>query len=256
MHEASQHQENMYGTLTYDPKFLPKDGSLVLRHVQLFWKRLRLELQPLNVKYFLAGEYGERNDRPHYHFLLFGWQPWDLVPMESQPFPLYDSKFVRELWGMGNVRIGDVTMASAQYVAGYVMKKVDQVGRRKVKRFCDPETGEYREVKAEFSTQSRGARKGARGLGFSWFDQYGEEVERLGSVRMDYTDLPPPRYYDELLRQRDEAVWQLYKLRRQRKHRSKDPDARPAEVRDEEKREAMAREVIAKKRLEMLERRL
>ncbi len=41
VHEAQLHSENCFITLTYAPEFLPKDGSLQVRHFQLFMKRLR-----------------------------------------------------------------------------------------------------------------------------------------------------------------------------------------------------------------------
>lgn len=248
----------MYGTLTYDDAHLPAHGTLVKRHHQLFLKKLRQRIE-VKVKYYLAGEYGEENHRPHYHFLLFGFKPRDLREVASAgPFPLYESRMITELWGMGEYcRVGDVSFQSANYVAGYVMKKVDQVSRAK-KWSCDPDTGELHEIQAEYSAMSRGGReRGSRGVGYGWFDRYGEEIERLGSVRVDGKEIMPPRYYDELLRERDEAAYEVTKLRRIRKNRLKwGPDDRPAEVVAEEKRDAMAREVIARNRLQAISRRL
>lgn len=250
----------MYGTLTYDERHVPKDGSLSKRDHQLFLKKLRQRLLPVRVRYYLAGEYGEENGRPHYHFLLFGFRPRDLVRVVAgTPFPLFDSPMIRDIWEQGMVRVGEVTIQSAMYVAGYVMKKVDQVGRRR-KWSCDPETGEMHAIEPEYSAMSRGGRTGdgvnLRGLGHGWYEKYGAEVARLGSVVNSGVESVPPRYYDELLRERDEAAYEVMKLRRARKNRKWGPDQRPVEVMNEEKREAMAREVIARKRLDEVYRRL
>lgn len=241
----------MYGTLTYDERHVPKDGSLSKRDHQLFLKKLRQRLLPLRVRYYLAGEYGDENGRPHYHFLLFGFRPRDLVRVVAgTPFPLFDSPMIRDIWEQGMVRVGDVTIQSAMYVAGYVMKKVDQVGRRR-KWSCDPETGELHAIQPEYAAMSR-----RPGLGHGWHEKYGDEVARLGSVRVDGAEVMPPRYYDEKLRERDEAAYEVMKLRRARKNRKSGADQRPVEVMNEEKREAMAREVIARKRLDEVCRRL
>lgn len=41
VHEASQHRDNCFITLTYDAKNLPPDGSLIKSDYQKFMKRLR-----------------------------------------------------------------------------------------------------------------------------------------------------------------------------------------------------------------------
>lgn len=76
--ECQQHDRlPFFITLTYDDEHLPKDGELCYRDVQLFYKRFRQFLVRVYqftspIRYFCAGEYGLKNDRPHYHLLLFG----------------------------------------------------------------------------------------------------------------------------------------------------------------------------------------
>ena len=41
VHEASLYKDNCFLTLTYDDEHLPEDGSLNVRDVQLFLKKLR-----------------------------------------------------------------------------------------------------------------------------------------------------------------------------------------------------------------------
>lgn len=61
-------------TLTY----AITDGKLHREHVQEFIKRLRRSIEPVKIRYFGCGEYGGKNDRPHYHINIFGWSPDDL----------------------------------------------------------------------------------------------------------------------------------------------------------------------------------
>lgn len=242
VHEAQMHEESCFGTLTYSDEHLPAHGSLVPADFTKFMKRLRKSIAPRKVRYYHAGEYGEANFRPHYHFLLFGYMPGEREPIGTKSgYPLFRSVELEKLWPYGMSSVGHVSFESASYVSRYVMKKVDQVGRKK-KWSVDPETGESHEIVAEYSTMSRGGRHG-RGLGFSWYAKYGEEVERLETVVVGGVELSPPRYYDGLLRERDEAAYEVMKLVRARKS-----------CRLVTTNETMARELIARKRLEMLER--
>ncbi|UPW40852.1 replication initiator protein [Sigmofec virus UA08Rod_6488] len=70
--------ESCVVTLTYNDAHLPPNG-LKRRDVQLFSKRLRKYLGDVNVKIYGCGEYGDLNGRPHYHLIIYGWCPKDLV---------------------------------------------------------------------------------------------------------------------------------------------------------------------------------
>jgi len=114
--EARCHEFSCFPTLTYSPEHLPTDGNgvaqLVPRHASLFLKRLRRKLGPERpVRYYLVGEYGDETWRPHYHLALYG-----VATIEA---PLIES-----CWGMGMVYVGELTTESAQYIAGYVTKKM------------------------------------------------------------------------------------------------------------------------------------
>lgn len=111
MLEALDHGDNSFVTLTYSDEYLPKDGSLNPRDTQLWLKRFRKEIAPQKVRYYLVGEYGDQTWRPHYHLALFG-------------FPFQAEKIIRETWNMGHVLAGPLTTESAQYVCGYVTKKM------------------------------------------------------------------------------------------------------------------------------------
>jgi len=85
--ESYNHEDALFVTLTYSDKYLPREiyhpvtgeilcshptGCLDKRAVQLFLKRVRKQLPPRSLRYFVAGEYGEKRGRPHYHFVLWG----------------------------------------------------------------------------------------------------------------------------------------------------------------------------------------
>jgi hypothetical protein len=109
--ETMKHSDTCFLTLTYDDQHLPSGGSLVPRDIQLFIKRLRKAIHPIKLRYFFVGEYGDNSSRPHYHAALFGISP------------LF-AKIVQETWNKGHVMLGDLNLHSAQYIAGYTVKKM------------------------------------------------------------------------------------------------------------------------------------
>ena len=75
--ESLDHEHNSFITLTYADEFLPISPTkpvptLCKRDAQLFLKRLRKRLT-FPIRYYLCGEYGGLNGRPHYHAILFGF---------------------------------------------------------------------------------------------------------------------------------------------------------------------------------------
>lgn len=133
--EFFQHDKASFVTLTYADENIPvsETGNPVLdkRDIQLFFKRLRKKFGE-GVRYYVAGEYGPKTRRPHYHAIVFGVAPDELDPDwfyfggKSGPYqpgfcrdsPLY------QIWQLGIVHLGEVTRESIQYVAGYVTKKI------------------------------------------------------------------------------------------------------------------------------------
>lgn len=107
--ESCCHRDNTFLTLTYDDDHLPHHGTLVPADYQKFLKRVRKSISPSTLRYYFVGEYGDISQRPHYHAAIFGLPP---------SFPYSD------FWDKGFVYPGILTPESAQYVAGYVMKKL------------------------------------------------------------------------------------------------------------------------------------
>lgn len=105
--EQRCHNASRFITLTYadDP------GILDYRDFQLFMKRYR-EVYG-NARFFVVGEYGERNARGHYHAIIFG------SPAEC----IGHSVSLRKVWDAGFCYDGTVTPASIAYVSGYCFKE-------------------------------------------------------------------------------------------------------------------------------------
>lgn len=125
MLEAHQYKENCFLTLTYADENKTELDPDDLRN---FLKRLRKHIYPHKIRYYAVGEYGERNERPHYHLALFGFPT--CVRGKTQPkrngscCPNCDT--VRQLWTHGLVDLARIEPASARYIAGYVVKKMNR----------------------------------------------------------------------------------------------------------------------------------
>lgn len=207
VHEAQLHDLNSFVTLTYDNEHLPRGGTLVPEHPQLFMKRLRRARPGIRVSYFLCGEYGERSERPHYHALLFGCAFPDqvLIPRSSGE-PLYRSEELARLWGLGFCSIGAVTFQSAAYCARYVLKKFERGSVLKPSCTAD---GELIEREAEFLRVSL-----RPGIGRGWVERFESDVYPDDFVVVDGRKHKVPRYYDKLHQRGDEDAARRVKLDR------------------------------------------
>lgn len=129
VHEASMHDTNCFLTLTYEDKHLPPDYSLDLTAYQQFLKRLRSHIGS-PIKFFGCGEYGDLEQRPHYHFLIFGWRPSDLkLHTEKNGVKTYTSEKLSGLWPYGFNTVGELTYQTAAYCARYVLKKKEETSQ-------------------------------------------------------------------------------------------------------------------------------
>lgn len=121
--EAKLYHNNCFVTLTYDNEHVP--NHLVKKHLDVFIRELRRDHK---VRYFGCGEYGDESLRPHYHLILFGYMPDDVVPYgkAENGVQMFMSKYLTQLWSKGNVLIEDFHPNNAAYVAGYVGKKLSK----------------------------------------------------------------------------------------------------------------------------------
>ncbi|MFY7787218.1 MAG: rolling circle replication-associated protein [Thermoflexibacteraceae bacterium] len=156
-------------TLTYDSKYIPilPNGQTTLdkRHTQLFMKRLRKQNID-KLKYYTAGEYGDKTQRPHYHIILFN----------------ADIRTIQNAWQYGNVHYGDVSPASICYALKYINKP------DKIPMF----EGDKR--KPEFQLMSKGI--GENYLTQKIIDWHTNDLlNRYFLPDLDGKKIPMPRYY-------------------------------------------------------------
>lgn len=192
MHEAQMYDHSSFVTLTYDDDRLPEYGNL--RHVDFrnFMKRLRRAFGP--VRFFMAGEYGDERKRPHFHACLFGVHFADRKHFKvgDSGAKLYTSEALSTLWPFGHASVGDVTFESAGYVARYVTKKVGaDLEPDRYLRWND--SGEAYWLTPEYCQMSR-----MPGIGYKWWQKYGQEVLNRGNVVMNGVEMKVPRYYGKL----------------------------------------------------------
>lgn len=204
MHEAQLHEENSYVTFTYEINPV----SLVYRDFQLFMKRLRSECGA--VRFFMCGEYGELDRRPHYHALLFGYRPKDLLYFATKNgFKLYTSAQLTRIWGLGHCVIGNVSFESAAYVARYIMKKVTGDAASDHYKVVDKLSGEVLDIVPEFCNMSR-----RPGIGAAWVDKFRSDIYPKDYCVVNGNKSVLPRFYDKRLEKIDPDGFELLKFER------------------------------------------
>lgn len=189
MHERQMHEKSCFITLTYDEKHLPEGGTLVVKHGQDFLKKLRERFKGKKITYMICGEYGEQNQRPHYHLCVFGIDFDDKYHYKTKNgIKHYRSPLLEEIWTYGNSDLGEVTFESAAYVARYVTKKI--TGPNAAKHYGTKQP-EY------MHTSKRPA------LGKTWYEKYKTDVFPSGNVVVKRNGgaiaMAPPKYYKTLL---------------------------------------------------------
>lgn len=219
MHESSLHDTNSFITLTYNPESLPSDHSVHRSHLQNFFKRLRKKLHPKKIRYFACGEYGEKQNRPHYHSIIFGYDFPDKKPHSQNHSGdiLYRSSILESAWPFGHCLIGECTFESCAYIARYCLKKrmgkpdsIDKHGKTNASYYelCDPETGEIHILNPEFSAMSN-----RPGIGKNWLLQYKQDTDK-DFFTLNGKKHKLPKYYDKILEEDDPEGMRKRKIKR------------------------------------------
>lgn len=211
VHESQLHQQNCFITLTYSPEYAEKNlrmvntetgeisqnYSLKKKDLQDFWKRLRKAIAPVKIRYYACGEYGDENNRPHYHAIIFGYDfsadRYRIYPpkkkFQKNVFPTWRSNLLEKCWTFGISQINEVNFDTCAYVARYIMKK--QKGKNAAE-FYD-EKG----INPEFVVMSR-----KPGIAADWLSENYKSVypsDDIVVLRKDgVRHCKPPRYYDNL----------------------------------------------------------
>lgn len=208
MHEKKMHSHTEFVTLTYNDDCVPSGGTLRYSDVQKFWKRLRKKVGKF--QFFVAGEYGGRTNRPHYHALLFG------VFLEDRKFfkrneygdVIYTSELLNSVWQNGHCTTGEATFESAAYCASYTIDKV--TGEQADRRYLSvDDDGCILELKPEFGQPSL-----KPAIGKTFFEKYWREIYETDSCVVNGREYPVPRYYDKLLEAIDPVLLDKVKKKR------------------------------------------
>lgn len=124
--ERDLNKDNSFVTLTYNDEHLPQNGTLVPSDLRNWLKRFRVLAEPLKIRYYAVGEYGEKDERPHYHLALFGW-PACVRGRHCRGCHFCGT--IQRTWSdkkgpIGFIKNLALEPASARYVARYVIKKM------------------------------------------------------------------------------------------------------------------------------------
>lgn len=242
MHEASQHDDNCFITLTYSEENLPWDGSLNKDHFQTFMKRFR-ERTKTKIRYFHVGEYGEALNRPHYHALIFGYDfPDKELWTSNDGIDTFTSELLGKIWPWGFSTVGACTWESAAYCARYATKKItgpaaDAHYWRQT--FTDLEV----RLQPEYATMSL-----KPGIGATWFTEYKDDCYPSDYITHRGKKHKIPRYYDKLAEQHNEIDLATIKGNRRTKAEQWHHECTPKRL--------LAREECTHARLNLLKRNL
>lgn len=162
-------------TLTYDTYAVPisKNGFLTLRKkdFQDYMKRLRKLCPGHTLKYYVAGEYGSKTNRPHYHAIIFN------VP---------ENRLLFDAWSIAGTPIGSLHVGSVSGDSiAYTMKYIDKPNFQKRHARDDREP--------EFSLMSKGL--GKNYLSDDTVNYHKADVSRMYVTKLSGHKVPMPRYY-------------------------------------------------------------
>lgn len=248
--EAKTWNKCCFVTLTYNTPNLPYSHgkpSLKKKHLQDFLKRLRYYNKGIDewvnpktgeyenpIRYYACGEYGPKGGRPHYHIAIFNWEPDDLklYKLNKHGDPIFKSKKLQKIWGMGFVTVEELNYHTASYIARYVQKKAgiepikrQYTGKIKKEWAIDERNGQafekhIREQKTikklqepEFQVMSR-----AVGIGRKYWEENKEKIKRNNGIMIKLDDKvkikPIPKYFKKLWETEDWEEYYAWKYER------------------------------------------
>lgn len=212
---------NVFVTLTYDDEHLPsfvnflnpetgeieKRASLEKKALSTFLKNVRRYFEyhysHCAIRFFGCGEYGELNNRPHFHIILLNLPNIQKVPIQGTNY--YSCPELEKVWAKGFVTCGDVTYESISYVAGYILKKYGD-------NFIHLPKG----LEKPFINYSR-----MPGIGYQYFFDNYEKIYKFDSLNIVAGDkvkkVRVPKYFDYLAQKHGLIDLQRVKLLRKQK---------------------------------------
>lgn len=135
--QEEKHSRSVYFvTLTYSDAHLPitKDGeqTLVKSDLQDFINLLR---QYAPFRYYGIGEYGDKGERPHYHLIIFNFNPivnpatnqivyyknWDKITSQMLISKVDTEAIIYKAWKKGMVQVQPLEGGAIRYVSNYTV---------------------------------------------------------------------------------------------------------------------------------------
>jgi len=198
VHEASTHQKNSFITLTYSDNNLESE-RLIYAHAQKFMRDLRYAYPENPIPAVITGEYGSQNKRPHFHLLLFGFDPGDtiLYKKNKQGDQLFTSSKLDEIWKKNDpssapTLVGPINLSTAGYVCRYQLKKL-----------------EHKSEATQYQPIVRYSSKYA--IGKNWLEKNWKQTFELGYITLQGGEIQKiPRYYEQWLKKYHPQAFENY----------------------------------------------
>lgn len=178
-------------TLTYNDVNLPLDRGLHLSDVTKFRDSLEYYSGKRPYKFYHCGEYGTRYKRPHYHMILFGYDPYSKKDRElvckswnkCEPFffDMFPKNYLKTNSPVGQGML-PVCREDIAYVCGYVQKKLN---------------GE--KAQEEYGNKKRPYSTGSHGLGLEFALKNAERLKENKWTFLNGKRIGIPRYFREKL---------------------------------------------------------
>lgn len=233
--ESLNWKQNWFVTLTYDEEHLiiPEEieseegitytktdewkGTLVPEHLTQFIKNLRQIMKrdhnEEGIRFIACGEYGDQGERPHYHAILFNLN----LPIEDLYEPriinkevYYRSHIIERAWNKGISNISECTWNTIAYTTRYITKKIN-----------GKDSGEIYAEKGQEKEFLRVSRM--PGIGQKYFEDNWQKIYKNDEIiiknKEGVISSKPPKYYDDLLEQKDPKLYQHIKAKRRREQK-------------------------------------
>lgn len=199
-------------------------------------QKFKINFRHTNLRFYMAGEYGEQTKRPHYHAAIFGYDfPDKKHWRQTRGGPLYTSTRLDKLWRKGFTTIGELTFESAAYIARYITSKIsgtspEAKAKAKAKYEYIDEHGEIKQRKKEYNRMSL-----RPAIGATWLQKYTADVYPEGIVIARGHKSTAPRYYDKKYADAQPLNYEDMKWLRQLEGEKRSDDNTPERLRDKEK---------------------
>ncbi len=226
--KANAPGSSLWITLTYNDEHLPTGATLLKEEIPKFIERLRYQCRtrgyPDTFRYLFCGEYGEQNNRCHYHGYLFGL-PQEIIDwVKTQAGIKPQSKIIESAWGKGFIRFEAPAEKTISYSIKYTLKKKSDTRQIESYYRYDSKTGHEWVVQPEFMLCSR-----RPGIGRRWFERYFSDFMPSGTKIINGAKVAIPKSYRRFTRETYPAIYEKFRIASVRRAREKEnhPDNTP-----------------------------